>query len=109
MSGHSRRHPPRASQTRPRASSRSAHRPAGQWLCKTTAEMARVQIEEASTGPSPQVLVAASHRKVRIERCDVDREHAKRMVDIDKHACSTGARRGNDSLQFRKDLPCIEN
>ena len=69
-----------------------------------------MQIQEAGARSTAQVLVAAADREIRIERCDVDREHAERMVDIDAvRAHRRRVPRRRSARQFRQHLPGIEH
>ena len=55
-----------------------------------------MEVEEGRAGTAAQILVAAAHGKIDVEGRDVDREHGKRVVDIEQQASTRPVRRADD-------------
>ena len=83
--------------------------PAGVERAQAAVEMARRDVQEARARAAAQVLVAAADGEVDVERRDVDRKHAERMVDVEQHARAGGVRAGDDRRQVRQHLPGLEH
>src|SRR6185436_15638773 len=55
-----------------------------------------------------QVFVTATDGEVDIERHDVDREHAQRVIDIEQHSPASAMYRSNHAGQVLQPLPGCE-
>ncbi len=70
--------------------------------------MPRMQIHEPGARSAAQILVAAANREIDVERADVDRQHAERMIDVEQHARAAGVRRTDKRRQPRQHLAGVE-
>ena len=55
-----------------------------------------MQVKKARARAAAQVLVAAADGEIDVERRDVDRKHAERVVDVEQHASAGRVRRRDD-------------
>ncbi len=60
--------------------------------------VARMDVEPARTGTAPRVLVRPADREVGVERGEIERQHARMVIDIEQHACARGVR-GADHIR----------
>ena len=68
-----------------------------------------MHVQKTRAWPAAQIFVAPADREVRVERRDVHRKYAKRMIDVEQQLGAGGMRRGDDRRKVGKPLASVED